>query len=76
MLISGIESPCQRVVKFKGKLSLADMTLQAMIVCMAITDPRTSDKAFDDSNKHHKSLENKDHVWSILIFIGIEMDII
>ena len=76
MLISGIESPCQRVVKFKGKLSLADMTLQAMIVCRAITDPRTSDKAFDDSNKHHKSLENKDHVWSILIFIGIEMDII
>lgn len=63
-------------MKFKGELSLADMTLQAMLVCMAITDPSTSDKAFDDSNKNCKSLENKDHDWLILIFIGIEMDII
>lgn len=76
MLISGMDSPCQRAVKFKGEPSLADMTLQVMTVCMAVTDPSTSDKVFDDSNKNHKSLENKDHDWPVLTFIGIEMDTI
>lgn len=76
MLISGTESPCQRAVEFKGELSFADLTGQAMIVCMAITNPSTSDKAFDDSNKNRKSLEKKDRDWSILIFIGVEIGII
>ena len=38
------------------------MTQQTMLVCMAITDPSTPDKAFDDSNKNCKSLENKETV--------------